>query len=356
MKKYQSVVIIPALNPDENIVKYIAELLKNGISKVIVVDDGSSAEHRECFHKISEMEGVTLLVHETNKGKGRALKDALKYYEEQELAKEYNGVITVDADGQHSIEDVLKISALLSEEQDSLILGERAFDKDVPLRSKFGNSCTRGVFRLLYGIKLHDTQTGLRGIPNSLLHKFDDIYGERYEYEMNMLMMCSIHNIPIKSVTIETIYIDNNSGSHFNAIKDSFKIYKLLLKTFLKYTVASFSASIIDILLFSVLTLLLKGKTEYYILFATIGARVCSSIYNFLMNKKVVFRSDENIVKTAIKYYCLCVLQMLASAMLVSVLYMIIPFAEAVLKIVVDLGLFFISYNIQQKWIFGKKK
>ena len=101
--------------------------------------------------------------------------------------------------------------------------------------------------------------------------------------------------------------------------------------------------------------MLLKGEIEYYILTATVGARIVSSVFNFLVNRKVVFRSDDNIIKTAVKYYCLCIVQMLASALLVTVLCSIIPFAETILKIIVDIVLFFISYHIQQRWIFGKK-
>lgn len=350
----KSFVIIPALNPDKAMIGYIETLLASGIPGIIVVDDGSSKNYQDVFHKIANMDKVTLIVHKENKGKGRSLKDALQYYQENGLDKKYNGVITADADGQHSVADVLKISELLEtgRYQDTLILGERAFDKDVPLRSRFGNSCTRTIFRLLYRLKLHDTQTGLRGIPNALISEFADIYGERYEYEMNMLITCSINKIPLKSVTIETIYLDDNSSSHFNVMRDSFKIYKLLFKSFFKFMLASLSSFVVDVILFSIIVALLKGKTEYYIIFSTVGARVCSSVYNFMINRNVVFKSNENIGKAAVKYYSLCIFQMLASATLVTLLCSYFPVIETVWKVIVDSVLFFISYSIQQRWIF----
>lgn len=354
MNSKQSVVIIPALNPDELLVDYVKKLLIAGIPKIIIVDDGSDMEYQQYFCTLSKMENIILLVHEVNKGKGRALKDALQYYKEHNFSDIYNGVITVDADGQHAVNDVLKIAELLNEEKSALILGEREFDKDVPFRSKLGNSCTSVLFKLLYRIKLHDTQTGLRGIPNSLISEFDDIFGERYEYEMNMLMTCSIRHIKIKSITIETIYIDENASSHFNVIKDSYKIYKLLFKTFFSFTIVSLSSSVIDIGIFSLFIYLLEGNAKYYILFSTVLARICSSVFNFLMNKNVVFHSDDKIVNTGIKYYSLCIVQMFASALLVSMICYLLPYAETIIKIVVDVGLFYISYHIQQKWIFGK--
>ena len=251
--------------------------------------------------------------------------------------------------------DVLKISEAMNTTDDQLILGERKFDKDVPLRSRFGNSCTRVIFRLLYGMKVEDTQTGLRGIPNKLILQFDDLEGERYEYEMNMLIICSIKKIKIKSINIQTIYLDDNSSSHFNAVKDSFRIYRLLFKNFFKFVVSSLSSSLIDIILFQMLVIFLKEKSSRYILLSTIGARVFSSIYNFTLNKKIVFNSNNKLGHTIIKYYLLCLIQMLISAGFVTGIYIIVPINETIIKIVVDTILFFISYRIQKSWIFSKK-
>lgn len=133
------------------------------------------------------------------------------------------------------------MAALMVNHPKALSLGERDFDQEkVPFRSKFGNSCTRNLFKILYHIGLKDTQTGLRGIPNRLIPDFRKLAGDRYEYEMNMLIACSQQRIPIKSITIDTIYVDNNSSSHFHPILDSFKIYKLLLGQFLNIQLFQF--------------------------------------------------------------------------------------------------------------------
>ncbi len=347
-----SAIIIPAYNPDENLIRYVRELIEAGFQKIIVVDDGSRGESQPYLKQASAFPECELLVHEVNRGKGRALKDALKLYLDRGYDKQFDGVITVDADGQHLTSDVIKLSEEMKTFPDQLILGERAFDHDVPFRSRFGNTCTRYVFRLLYGMKVSDTQTGLRGIPNQLIPFFWDLEGERYEYEMNMLMECSLKKIGIRSVTIQTVYLDDNSSSHFNAVKDSFKIYKLIFKNFFHFALSSLSSSIIDIALFQLMIMLLKSMTGQYILYSTVIARICSATYNFLINKTVVFKSGKGIKGQAVRYAVLCVVQMLLSAFLVTALHCILPIGESFIKIVVDTVLFFISYRIQRSLVF----
>lgn len=352
MNKKTSVIVIPVLNPNEQLEKYIYELIQNGFDKIIVVDDGSDEKYQSVFEQLKKIPQVDLCVHQINKGKGRAIKTAIRHYCNHKLDEIYDGIITVDADGQHILPDVLKVSEALKCGQDSLVLGERKFDKDVPFRSRFGNGCTRTLFNLLYGMHLYDTQTGLRGIPNNLLSEFESLDGERYEYEMNMLIACSRKKIAITSVEISTIYIDDNKESHFNPLIDSYKIYKLIFKEFGTYLLSSIGASIIDIGVFHILILVLANRSKNYILFSTIFARVVSSIFNYAINRKIVFKSNSSLIKTLCKYYGLCIVQMLLSAFLVTQIFTLLPVAETLIKIVVDIVLFFISYQIQKKLIF----
>lgn len=355
MRQCGSVIVIPVLNPDENLKGYIETLIEKGIQKIIVVDDGSGPEYKSIFERIEEIPECVVYVHEINRGKGKAIKDGLKLYQERRYFEKYNGVITVDADGQHLVSDVLKISEAMNDTRDQLILGEREFDKRIPIRSRFGNSCTRVIFRLLYGKGIDDTQTGLRGIPNQLIPLFDEIEGDRYEYELNMLIMCRIEKIKILSIRIETIYLDNNASSHFNVVKDSFRIYKLLFRSFFKFVLSSLSSSIIDIALFHLLVTLLKKRRDNYILLATVGARICSSLYNFYVNKKLIFKNKSNTGNIILKYYGLCLVQMSISSVAVTGIYKAVSINETVIKIVVDTILFFASYRIQQSFVFGKK-
>ena len=110
------------------------------------------------------------------------------------------------------------------------MIGSRAFVGEVPLRSRFGNTVTRGVYHLVSGVKVQDTQTGLRGFDRSLLEWLLSIPGERYEYEMNVLMSAARDKIQIGEVPIETVYEGKNESSHFRPIHDSVKIYKEIFR------------------------------------------------------------------------------------------------------------------------------
>lgn len=353
--------LIPAYEPDEKLIEYINGLINVGFEKIIIINDGSSEKCNSIFEELRNIDKCIVLNHDVNKGKGRALKTGFLYYKEN-FEKDYNGIVTADSDGQHSVKDTKKIAEIVNENKNirSLILGVRDFSKkDVPSRSRFGNNITKIIFKLLYGKKISDTQTGLRGFTNSYIEDCIEISGERYEYETNMLINATINKVEIIENIIDTIYIEENKSSHFNPIKDSFKIYKLLFMNFIKFSCSGLISFVIDWLLFVILSSYVFKFIDLSkaILISTIIARVISSIINFILNKKVVFKekSNKNLKTTLAKYYILCILQMLASACLVLIGVKIIPISKNIVKIIVDLILFFISYKIQQNYIFSKK-
>ena len=179
-------VVIPSLNPDEKLLSTIRGVLDVGFKDIILVNDGSDSEHLEPFKEATQFPEVTLLTHEVNKGKGRAMKTAMAWFLENR--KESPGIVTMDGDGQHAPEDVFECSKAMLE-GDTVVLGVRDFSgKDVPWKSKAGNNITKFIFRAFCGIKISDTQTGLRAFPARLIGQFSEFYGERYEYETNMLL------------------------------------------------------------------------------------------------------------------------------------------------------------------------
>ena len=237
-------IIVPSLNPDEKLIGTLDGIIKKGFKKIVVVDDGSDEQHKKPF-EYAKKQGCTVLVHEVNKGKGRALKTAFEYcLKDSECA----GVITVDGDGQHAPNDIYKCGeAMLLHNNQQVILGCRDFSEDhVPFKSRYGNWITRFAFFALCGIKLSDTQTGLRAIPAQFLQAMLAYKGERFEYETNMLLEMKTQGIPFSEVKIETIYLDENASTHFHPFRDSFKIYKIIFK----YSISSGASAIIDLLLF----------------------------------------------------------------------------------------------------------
>lgn len=156
-------------------------------------------------------------------------------------------------------------------------------------------------------------------------------------------------------VPIETIYDSKeNHQTHFNPIKDSIKIYKILAAKFFAYIFSSCSSSIIDLGVFTVLCYFMKdGNSVWYVTGATIIARIVSATYNYIVNYKIVFKSNKSMGKSSTKYLCLVIVQMSISALLVTGLVSLVwKMPEVVIKMIVDTALFFISYHIQQKYIF----
>lgn len=340
---------IPSYNPDEKLMSVVTSLHEAGFDKIIIVNDGSSSD--EIFFSLPEY--CTILKHCKNFGKGRAIKSAINYAC-NELPGEYDGIVFVDGDNQHTASDVLKCCECLSEKPDSLVLGVRDFSlPDIPARSKSGNKFTSFVFKALCGISISDTQTGLRAMSLETALKFAALDGERYEYETNMLLEAHKIGIPFEEVTIRTIYIDENKTSHFNPIRDSFRIYKLILK----YISSSLLSTLLDLGLFALIKYLCRNMViEHSLLIATVGARTISSLANFLLNKSIVFSSKERAGKEAAKYYLLCAMQMLASYGGVYILNGILHFPSILAKIIVDTILFFISFHIQREWVFRQSK
>ena len=343
-------VIIPSYEPDEKLLQLLDDLRESGFSNIVVVDDGSGKEYRHFFEQAENAYGCHVMHHAINMGKGRALKTAFDFV--LQGFPDSVGCITADSDGQHTPECILSCAKALMDHPDSLIMGCRCFDKEnVPARSEFGNKCTRIVMKFLAGVSVSDTQTGLRGIPRSFMKELLALKGERFEFETNMLMETKKSKIPIVEVPIQTIYIEENRTSHFNPVKDSVRIYML----FGKFLFSSLSSSVVDLVLFSVFCYLLKDRqwgSITYIMASTFFARVLSAVYNYAINYKVVFESKNSVGSTVVRYFLLAAVQMCCSALLVNFLYPLFGGAEVLVKIPVDVFLFFISFVIQREFVY----
>lgn len=346
-------ILIPSLNPDEKLMKTVEGLKEVGFKNFIIVDDGSDAAHQNNFPTTDKENNFIVLRHSFNKGKGAAIKTAFKFI--MKYSTTLAGVITVDGDGQHDPEDVKNCAEALLREGDKIILGCRDFSlPQVPPRSRFGNKTTSLVFRTLCGIKISDTQTGLRGFPIRHLPFLLKVKGERFEYETNMLLKFKQAGIDISEVTIKTLYEEEGKHeSHFKTVRDSIRVYSFILGFWLSST----ASAIIDLLLFYLLNKLCGGIFGgLSVLISTVIARAVSSFANFSINRSQVFDFDGNSKKAVLRYYALAIPQMLVSAGLVSLLSLAFsanPEIKTVLKLVVDVVLFFISYRIQQTWVFS---
>ena len=320
-------------------------LLKAGIPHVIVVDDGSREDCQVHFSNIGKLDRCTVLHHEVNRGKGRAIKTAIEYYLEHFDQSVYLGIVTLDADGQHLGEDVYKNAQALMEHPDSLILGTRNFDDEiVPFKSRRGNKLTSAIFKLLYGKQVNDVMTGLRAIPNKIAKWGLAIKSDRFEWETKMLIMAVNQRKNVIEVPIATVYFDHNKETHFDPVKDSIRIYKVLFASFIKFVVSAVSCVIIDQGFFAVFQKLVFTALpiDRAILVSTILARAISSFVNFSLNRAVVFEKSTSVKQSVKRYYLLCICQMMASALGVMGCHKVTGADPSVLKLVIDTALFWV--------------
>ncbi len=339
-------VIIPSLDPDERLAGVVSTLIQEGFSDIILVDDGSKDENKKNF---PHGDGITLITHPVNFGKGTALKTAMSYI--MKHRPDIVGAVTCDGDGQHLASDVKKVAEEM-ESTGNFVLGVRDFSlPDVPPKSRIGNRISSFALMLCCGSRISDTQTGLRGIPSKLFADMVEIDGARFEYETNVLLALRSIGAKCSEVKIETVYLNENKGTHFHPVKDTVRIFSIILK----YAFSSALSFITDIVLFRILS----GFCSVGVILSTIIARAVSSVVNFFFNRKIVFKSSASLPKSILKYYCLAIPVMLISAFGVKGIALALKLEESsiivtFIKLIVDCVLFILNYRIQKKWIFKK--
>ncbi|HWP50405.1 MAG TPA: bifunctional glycosyltransferase family 2/GtrA family protein, partial [Clostridia bacterium] len=344
-------VVIPSLNPDDKLLDVVDRLIARGFCDLIVVNDGSTPDKTSYFETLSALPGCTVLTHDVNRGKGRALKTAFGYILEHR--PNCIGAVTVDGDNQHHPDDVAALATALLKDDSALILGVRDFSqRDVPTRSRIGNRITALVFGLLCHQKISDTQTGLRAIPRKMLHGLLTLSGERFDFETNMLLSLNRSHTPVHEISIQTIYLEENSTSHFNAIFDSLSILRLIFA----FAFSSIVSAALDIgCYWLTVTLLVALPLRERVLVATVVSRAISSTVNFSLNRKAVFGSGNALSRALPRYYLLCVCQFLCSWAGVWGLTLVIGGSSVLAKIIMDTLLFFASFNIQRHWVFSEQ-
>ncbi len=336
-------ILIPAYKPDDKLVALTDQLLTHDDLKLVVVDDGSGEAFRPVFEALDKR--VTLISYPDNKGKGGALKTGIRYI--MDHMPECERLVTADADGQHRYADIRRVLDKSEEMPGALVLGSRAFDGDVPLRSRFGNAITRQLFAIASGVKVRDTQTGLRGFDRDGMRLFVDVPGDRYEYEINMLLTAARAEMPIYEVTIETVYLNDNESSHFNPLKDSLRIYACILK----FACSSLICFGIDYVLFQLLRTFIPLTWVSNLL-----ARIVSASVNFTLNKKLVFKGNEKTLPAVLKYAALAVFIYLIDTAILALLYEKLGWSRYVVKIISGLLGYLISFSVQGRIVYRKQK
>ena len=409
------IALIPAYEPDRKMLGVIADLGKTGFD-VVVVDDGSGPEYAELFEQAAERlpgksgRGVTLLIHDVNRGKGAALKTGLDFINNFMVVRgeeKQNIIVAVDADGQHLAIDALRAAYAAQGYPGTLVLGSRILNnkkaaassgeqsadhapdsqehiaacacgsnrqtaqttssgntQNVPLRSRFGNAVTRQVFRLATGVPVYDTQTGLRAFTADLIPSLLAVSGDRYEYELNVLMDFAGKGIPIREIEIETVYLEGNKSSHFNTVRDSYRIYKEIAKyaatggqkangikstakQAAKFSSSSFASFLIDYAMYALLLMIGPG-----LVFANIGARLISSAANYTINRKLVFRSGKKVATSAVQYFALAAFILAGNTFVLHTMVTSLGINSMAAKVLTEVLFFMISWTVQRYVVF----
>jgi glycosyltransferase involved in cell wall biosynthesis/SAM-dependent methyltransferase len=340
----ETAALIPAYNPERNLVQIVNGLLQQGFQDIVVVNDGSDPACSALFGELKQMSQVHLLQHAVNLGKGAALKTGLNYiYCELPQVK---GVVTLDADGQHLPADAARLAAELLLSPETLLLGARSFSAGIPLRSRVGNVLTKLAFQALVGTKLTDTQTGLRGIPLDLVPILLKIPSNGYEFELDMLLACKYTQRPIREIPISTIYLEGNASSHFNPLLDSMKIYVVLFR----FLFTSLITAAIDYTVFY--SLYRSGSS---VLLSQGAARACAMLFNYSAVKNVVFLSRRRHRETLPRYVLLVVLSGTVSYFLITSLTSALEVPVIAAKACAEGLIFLVNFAIQRDFIFSRK-
>ncbi len=368
--------VLPAYDPDEKMIPLVRELAaqKSPDDRILIIDDGSTPTHRKkIFAPLEELPDVTILHHEVNRGKGAALKTAFRFILDQPDLATIAGCVTADCDGQHPVARMLEAKAIMEKNPDALVLGCRRFSGDLPWKSQLGNQITKWTFRVLLRRPISDTQTGLRGIPAAFMQLYLKIPQNRFEYETQMLLVTPENHFV--EFPLETIYFDQNSGTHFRPVKDALRIYGVVFHFFFSriwlFFLSSLSAYFVDLGLFSLLfyrflttpvvcNLPFLGVIDIRLFLCCTGARVVSSIWNFSINRIIVFRKKKaaQLGRDLVRYYllALCIMLLSWGALEIVTRFWIAERLAWLAKILIDAVLFLFSYTVQRNHIFNQGK
>ena len=340
----KNIIIISSYRPDYQLTELFSGLKGYGFENIIIADDGSGPSYSGIYDEL-ESKGAFVIHHPKNEGKGVSIKAALTCAIKN--FPDTPGVILADGDGQHTPEDIAKISEALTENKDSIICGTRIMSPDaMPSRYIRRNNFTSILYRIDTGKTIPDTQTGLRGIPHSLIPFAATVSGERFEYEANLIIEASKRNIPLIPVEIETVFPEGNSV-YYRPVKDTARF----LKSPILFLTTSLGCSVVDILLFTIFATLLDHRTANNIFTATILARIISTSINFFLSRKLCFADSVRGKAQIIKFFGFNMVQSFLSSTLVSMLSFIhIPLTF--IKMFVDSALFVLNYFVSKKWIF----
>ena len=299
-------VLLPVYNPDEKFLQLVEDLSKRGF-KVVACNDGSKESCDEYFRRAKPFADV--IGYKDDKGKGYALKRGFEYIGNN-LADEVDYIVTADSDGQHAIEDIERV-AKLTRKTDGIVLGMRDLSERIPIKSRIGNDMSKFVYTIVTGVYLRDNQSGLRGFPVRLCQWLQDIPGNKYEYELNVLVTAHKEGMKVTGIDIKTIYENNNKNTHFKPIKDTFRIQRSL-----------WSYGLISMLMYSIYIVTISVLVWFripYFFFWLVGIYVWVTAMHAVIN--VFSAGIRHRQKISVIYYVTCSIKYCISTLIMLLFF-----------------------------------
>jgi len=341
------VILIPAYKPNsalEQLTLDLTNILPD--TPIIIVNDGSPSNFDDIFNYCNNFSNVHIIKNAVNIGKGAALKNGINY-----ILNEFQNVemvITADADGQHHPKDIFKIAETCKKNPNSFILGYRKFDDKTPFRSRIGNTFSKFFYSFLLGIRLNDTQTGLRALPFELLKETLLIKSNRYELETEQLILSKKLKLKIVQVPIQTIYIDDNKSSHFNPLFDSIRIYFALIR----YSISSLTVAFIDFSIFVISVPLIQN-----IITCNILSRLISLFIQYFLLRNFVFKQQKKVDYIQfLLFFIYCITMGYLSGVIQCALVESYSLNIILTKILVETILFFFNFLFLRDILFSNSK
>ena len=298
--------LIPIYEPTDRVLPFLKQFKQEEFDVFVVVDDGSGEKYQEIFAAVEKETVFSVISYPENHGKGHALKTGMRYLVEH--YPDLDHIITADGDGQHRHDDIIRVASRAKEAGSAVVLGARDFRK-APPKSASGNKWSARYFHLASGVKITDCQTGLRAIPKEAFDLALYTYGERFDYEMNFLLPAS-REFGLDEVIIETIYEDENKGTHFRPVKDSL----LIMRTPILYILIGILCFTLDLVAFHLLRTLVFTDAQtnaLSLLYCHLIPFLPIFFLDYILLSKVVFHHKGAFHQAFYKFFVLSLTSML---------------------------------------------
>lgn len=349
--------IIPLSAPDEATAGYIEDLIKNKAEDIILVTDNEKS-HEDFLRKAADHSEVTV-VYAKKPGRGAAIREAFRFLSENR--KDTDGALCCEEDGRYPYEALDICIKAFEKDPGCVVMGSRDPEKEnIPVKKRACSKISGLVYRFATGIRLKDTQSSLRLIPAGYFEYFAKLPGKSKDYETRMLIGIMNKKISYTEVSVPVISHDEKDRKNLSTFKDRIIVYSIVLAYFLKFAISSVSSYLIDMGIYALLLFFLENRLSVggQVLVCTVVSRIISSLFNFTINRKTVFKATDKLAAATVRYYIIAVIKLAASYALIyffTDLLGITGFAQLIIKALVDIVLFLFSFQFQKNWVFKNK-